>query len=1380
MGNRNTKTKIAAMAVFVMAWFSMLAQQPQDFEVISTEQGLSQGMVFAIMQDREGFLWIATKDGLNRYDGYHFRVFTNDPYDPWSLSNNHVRLITEDSKGRIWASMDNSGVNVYNKKTGRFHRIQHDADDLGSLSSNRVKFIREAPDGKMLVVTDNAGLDVLDVPVDFFEKNTPPRVTRMGFPDTNTTIRSLGIDKKGRIWINGFNRSLYRFETVGNRFTKVADGIDFIPGHANDDGSIWCNPGPYLWDGQSAFPLFDQPLEVYGGLDMHPDGTMWIITDKGLKSCDISKWKPDHPLPLPKPWMFDSPTPDLQTYAIDKAGNLWVGTSGYGLRKMNLDRSKFRHEAAGFSVRFLLPLSNTDFFLGAYPVEWWRLNNGKLDKKPTSWLEPETAVDGMLVSRSGEYYLWTNKGLKRYNPANRSLSHLPAIPDYGDKQPMYEDRRGNIWFAGFSGALSRLNPANGKVTTFNYKAPGGSVLANLYSTAFYEDREGTFWIGTEDGFVRARPKDGDPGAFDFAWFRNNPEDRNSLNYNHVSCFLDDPADPGRYLWICTKGGGLNRLDKKNGDFSHWTAENSGLPNNVVYGLLPDEAGNLWGSTNQGLFCATPAPHQKNEPSDHSPDNKKVTGRGYVFLNFTKKDGLQDNEFNTGAFAKLPDGTLAFGGVNGLNIFDPKEILVEGFEPKVFITNILVNNKPVLPGDGSGVLTNTIETSKSITLKHKQDILTLEFASLDFTNPGQNKYRYQLVGVDDAWVELGNRRAATFLHLPPGNYTFRLQGSNSRGMWSEHIASLDINNLPPWWRSWWAYLGYLVLLAAGVREYFRFSINRAKLKQQLAYETREAERVKELDALKTELYTNITHEFRTPLTVILGMAKQALDNPADHFRSGLEMIIRSGQSLLKLVNEMLDLSKLESGKMTLHMVQGDVISFLRYLVEAFHSLAESQRKNLYFRSDTDSFHMDFDPEKLRQIVSNLLSNALKFTPSGGDIYLTVGQQSLAGDSTKLVIIVKDTGIGIPEAHLDSVFDRFYQVEGGETLHVGGSGIGLALTRELVKHMGGEIMVKSPPDGAKNGSEFTVALPVKRSAEISMVVDEYAGTSYFGSLSGLPASDRSLSLSPNHSFSSALPLILLVEDNPDVVAYTASCLPDYRLLVAKNGQEGLDLAIETIPDLILSDVMMPLMNGIELCRRLKADHRTSHIPIVMLTAKADLESKLEGLEQGADAYLAKPFYKNELLVRIRKLLDLRQQLQKFYLGTAGLSEIAAPAKVQLATEKVEDAFVKKVRELVEMHLTDVNFSVEKLCREVHLSQSQLQRKLDALTGCAPNRFIRIIRLAKAKELLKYEDFTIAEVAFNCGFNDPGYFSRAFKLEFGMTAAEYREQQRLGDSP
>jgi signal transduction histidine kinase/DNA-binding response OmpR family regulator/ligand-binding sensor domain-containing protein len=1336
-----------------------VAQKPAAYESISIAQGLSQGMIFDMLQDAEGFIWAGTKNGLNRYDGYSFKVFVNDPYNSHSLSSNTIVKLFEDSKGRIWAGTENAGVNLYDKKSGVFYRITHSPANPTGLSGNGIKAIEELPDGRMLIATDAAGLNIVTITNDFLKKGAAPPVTRLSLPG-NTQVYGTGKDKNGIIRIGGMDGTVYQFNHKENSFILLPNAKLYNNGFLNKDGTVVINSNLFLDDGKSIVPLFDTKRMPEGNIIFRPNSALWELHHRELHFYDITRWEKGRAVDWNEKLPVDTTSRICYLFIIDRSGILWSGSVGYGLRKYNTGNAIFTTLVKGKSVRLIIPTVSNELFWVDYGYKWRHIIKDTQVIDAFKEIPAVEQIDNILISSKNDYWIKSDRtGYYAYNPATASLAAYPQInanQPFGKKQPFLEDSKGNIWLPGQDGMISIYNKAVKKLDSINIKKGSDKILC----TALFEDKAGVFWIGAENGFAKIVLSNSNISSAQIQWFYNNSNNRNSLGYNFVSCFLEDPFEPEKYLWLATKGGGLNRLDKITGDFFHLTAKD-GLPDEVVYGILTDDAGNIWGSTNKGIFCMTMG-KGNNTPS-------------YSFRNFTKSAGLQDDEFNTGAFAKLPDGNLAFGGINGVNVFNPAEILKSGFTPNVFISNILVGNQPVLPNDKTGVLQQTIEQSTSITLTHLQDILTLEFSSLDFTAPNQNKYRYQLAGIDKDWVESGTRRTATYLHLPAGKYVFKVQGSNSQGIWSNKIAELQITVLPPWWRSWWAYLFYILLLGFAIRAYFKFTVNRAKLKSQLNFEQLEAKRIKELDAVKTQLYTNITHEFRTPLTVILGMAQQVINKPDEHFNNGMDMIVRNGQSLLNLVNEMLDLSKLETGKMQLQPVNGDVINFLRYIVESFHSLAESQKKQLHFLADIDALYIAYDPEKIRQIVANLLSNALKFTPEKGNIYISVSENSLQHDehSATLIIKVKDTGIGIPEDQLQHIFDRFYQLDNSHTRKTEGTGIGLALTKELVKLMEGEITVKSPPTGANRGTEFTVVLPLKKiaAAENSItyttVKDEHPQAISIKKTTAFEIADE--------QHTKQKPLILLVEDNADVVAYTASCLPDCRLAVGKDGREGFDIAAEIIPDLIITDVMMPFVDGFELCRQLRHNEYTSHIPIIMLTAKADIESKIEGLEQGADAYLEKPFNREELLMRIKKLLELRKNLQHFYLKKAGLTNNnispAAAEEENIADTKFENEFVKKVREAIEEHLTETNFTVEQLCKLIFMSHSQLHRKLDALTGCSPNKFIRIIRLSKAKELLKKPAESIASIALDCGYSDPGYFARVFKQEYGVTPQEWR---------
>lgn len=1358
-------------------------QAQLKYEWLTTSDGLSQGYVHDILQDDDGFMWFATKDGLNRYDGYSFKVYTHDNYDPNSISNNTVRHLFEDSKGRIWASTDN-GLNIYDKSRDHFRKIMHDPKNENSLSDDKISMpIIELNDGRFLVIPEEQSFNIITLPDDFLNNNAAPDIVRLSTPVLQNVMH-LYKDSGGKVWLIADDK-LYEFMPADGSLIFRRNGAHFGQTFIDAGGDTWTN-NPFFSKIKDTtfYPLFSKDIaKGHGTFYFHEENKnrFWLgITDSmKLEVYDIKNWSENNPIDPEQSRVFSFSDITPTKFYKDRSGIIWMGTNGYGIRKYATDSEKFMHTAEGFSVRKILGLQNNQ----VYASGWGEIKRFDVEGKNITLKEDKMLFDNSENFVGRDQTLWKLRKKKiiegenlievieNIHPLTQTVKtyQIKLLKSETLTEAKFEDSKGYIWFTGFGGNMIILNPKTGEHKKFSINTePVNPMLNSATITALYEDGSGVFWAGTETGLAKIN--------FDFnssvqpkvSWYKTNSNDITALSYSHVTSILDDAFDKN-ILWVATKGGGLNRLDKQTNKFLHITTK-EGLCNNVVYGILNDDAGNIWGSTNNGIFCLLAKSNEENE--------------GWQFRHFTKAVGLQEDEFNTGAYTKLPNGNLAFGGVNGINIFNPAQVLQKGFVPQVFITKILIGNNEVLPFDKTGILQQSIERTKEITLNHLQDILTLEFSSLDFTAPAQNKYRYQLVGLDDEWVESGSRRTATYVHLPSGKYTFKVQGSNSQGEWSDNIAELKIVILPPWWRTWWAYLIYVAVAAIALRSYFKFRVNKAKLQTQLNFEQQEAKRVKELDAVKTQLYTNITHEFRTPLTVILGMANQVKNDPEKYLDNGVDMIVRNGENLLKLVNEMLDLSKLESGKMNLNLQNGDIIAYLRYIVESFQSLAAGQQKQFHFLSDIDELFIAFDAEKIRQIITNLFSNALKFTPVHGNIYVSISQDPIINsDKTFIEIKVKDTGVGIPENQLLHIFDRFYQLDNSHTREAEGTGIGLALTKELVNLMSGSIAVKSPPIGATKGTEFIIRIPATKinpADDVNNLMEIKLKRS-----NGIHSTEKTNAETFDAVITeNAVPLILLVEDNADVVAYTASCLPDYRLSVGKDGREGFEIATEIIPDIIITDVMMPHVDGFEMVKQLRADERTSHIPIIILTAKADVQSKLEGLERGADVYLEKPFHKEELLLRIRKLLELRKNLQQYYskqIGILSAEEFSTNKEAEIIPEnlpagqagKTEHAFVKKVREIVEANFNNYEFSVEQLCKLIFMSHSQLHRKLDALTGCSPNKFIRIVRLNKAKELLSNTSESIASISLDCGYNDPGYFTRVFKQEFGITPQEWRNK-------
>jgi signal transduction histidine kinase/DNA-binding response OmpR family regulator len=777
----------------------------------------------------------------------------------------------------------------------------------------------------------------------------------------------------------------------------------------------------------------------------------------------------------------------------------------------------------------------------------------------------------------------------------------------------------------------------------------------------------------------------------------------------------------------------------------------------------------------------------------------------VFKNYDVNDGLQSNEFNWHAHHLSRSGEMFFGGINGLNSFFPAAIQDNPHVPPVVFTGFQIFNRPVSFKEKKSPLSAPIAAAEAITLSHEQNVFSFEFAALDYADPAKNRYRYKMENFDRDWRDNGTRRMVTYTNLSPGEYVLRVQGANNDGVWNQTGAAIRIIITPPWWRTWWAYTLYAALFVAIMHSLRRYEMSRQRLKHQVEIERLQAEqqqletaRLQELDRMKSRFFANISHEFRTPLTLILGPAEQLEEEVAGaRAKEKLDTIRKNAQRLLRLINQLLDLSKLESGKMQLRAAPGDLVEFLRGLTFSFAALAERKRIALRFEARSEKLLAYFDRDKMEKIFSNLLSNAIKFTPEGGVVILDCGfeisdsaipdlglrhadSKDPAIQNPKSAIInVKDTGIGIPADKLARVFDRFYQVDTSSTREYEGTGIGLALVKELVELHHGTVSVAS---AVGKGSTFTVRLPLGKDhlapEEVLEISEQYSVTSEQLSVisdqspvtsNEQPATSDESERSGDPALAGQPALILLVEDHAEMRRFVRNELePNYRVLEAGDGEAGWQQAIEAIPDLVISDVMMPKMNGFELCRRLKSDERTSHVPVILLTAKADQPDKLAGLETGADDYLAKPFDSQELLARVKNLIAPRRALRERFKSQVVLK----PSEIAITS--VDEAFLKKVMAAVEKHLAEEEFDVETLCREVGISRPQLHRKLTALTGRAANELIRTMRLQRAADLLAKNAGTIAEIAYMVGFSSQGYFTKCFQEQYGLTPREYAKKK------
>jgi len=1322
-------------AIVSVSCFSQ--EQTLHFEKYGVENGLPNGQILDIMEDRLGFVWLATIDGLVKFDGYNFKAYNHAPEDNSSIPSSIVHQIMEDSKGGIWVVTE-GGLSIYHRKSDNFRLLL--PGGYPDTPGNVVRRVIEDRNHSIWAGTLK-GLFTFNAQDSTFLSVANPIGTR-----EKIDIRCIMQDAKGRIWAGG-DHGLLQVDTQNNRLEQIS--LDLHSPNApswgciifdiEEDGSgnLWLatNVGTKIWHpGKNKLlptPLPDS-LANQSVFDILVDRQqiLWLaFQHKGLAYLDIKNNYTRHF--QRSPYLVNGLASDqLSSLMLDKAGNLWIGMTG-GCQKINLSAVKFPL----YQIKPNMEASENTIYRVHQDNKggiWTTTLNGKLFYAHALGMKPRRIFySGMHHALNFTFYysapdniVWAihgKNGVHTFNEAKRTWQKV----DLGDtintwpNLCLFEDMLapGILWIGNVWGLCKvdkrshrrqwfypsdEIPSVNGVINSM-IQLPDGNILANV----------GSFNIGTLALFDQTAKK-----------FKPLIFSKDKPGKPEIIAVRNFTLTKEHGVWMALPKG-LANYDVKNGKYRILTSKD-GLPTTSVVSVLSDERDNIWVAYDGWL-------------SKYMPANDSIVS----FDVRAEMEGFYSNSCSKG-----PDGQLFFGGSSGFMSFHPDSIVLNTTPPRVVLTGFKVLNRSRHFGTAP-------ELIQHITLFHRDNIFSFQFATLNFIDSKNVQYKYKLEGFSEEWVDAGADRTATYTNLNAGDYTFRVISNNRDGVWNEKGLAIKLTILPPLWKTWWAYTLYAALILSSLYFAYRFQLRR-KL------EHAEALRLKEFDFVKTRLYTNITHEFRTPLTVIGGMVEQIKENPGKWLEEGLEMIRRNSRSLLRLVNQMLDLSKLESGSLPVYLIHDDILLYLKYLCESFHSYAESKNIRLQFETELKECSMDYDPEKVEQIVSNLLSNAIRFTPEGGSVTLNAQMQA-SGDF--LEIRVSDTGIGISEDHLPFVFDRFYQAEhSAESHHEGGTGIGLALTKELVKLLGGRIDVSSTQE---EGTEFTVWLPLRQQGVVAKQIIRSAPSEI---------GDKEW-FTPHSSSETELPILesresgdhlLLIEDNADVVRYLSACLGEqYHLSVASDGVQGLEQALEHIPDLIISDVMMPRMDGFEVCAALKQDERSSHIPVILLTAKGDMASKLEGLQHGADVYLVKPFNKEELLIRVQNLLESRRSLRAHYLALA--AHPSAPAEPNAPAQ--ENAFVLKVRGIIEAHLTDPNLDVERLCREVGMSNSNLHRKLTALTGHSANRFVRYIRLTKACALLHDPELTIVAVAYDCGFNDPVYFARAFRQEFGMSPSEWR---------
>lgn len=1331
------------------------------FVNFTTKDGLSSSTVNAVIKDRYGFMWFATDDGLNKFDGMRFTVYRHNVNDSTSLRSNRVLALYEDKSGDLWVGTS-VALSRYDRKTNAF--VHHDftgghaaraicsdrsgnlwigsygglfrfnpstsalkrfaAEDpvRGHLVSNTITSIYEDNQGQLWVGT-NAGLQIYQPATEQFllfknDLKDPHSIS-------DHVIKAIVQDQKGDVWIGTTDGGLNKFIAADSTFKSYV--------HIDGDPSSLRNNRIYC-------------------IAPEPGGKLWVGTENGLDIFDPATGTAQHVVDDSRN-KYSLKGKSLRSFYIDTAGIYWVGTFQSGVSKYDKNLTSFQLvqsnplDPSGLSSPKVTSFADgpggsvyigtDDGGLSLYDPSTGLFRKISLGQNGLTILSLERSGDDLWIGtyRHGIYVLNTVSGSIRHFTKEDGISNLSSNEIFALKR----DRYGNIW-AGTNGqSVDVYNPKKGTFQPFETyadNAKGDKPAVSAFVRAIEEDNAGNIWIASIGRGIDV-----------FNPVMKTLKLYNRFNTNlpieDIHAFL---ATNDQRVWLGTAGNGLYYFDQASNGFKS-IETNQHLPNSMIFKILQDDAGKIWFSTNKGIS---------------SFDVKTKTLRNYTYEN-----GLQQSSFTPGAGLRTANGDLYFGGLDGFNYFAPSGLNYNFNIPKIAFTGLKVDNKDILPGNG--IINTDISIADEIRLKYGQNF-SIDFTALDYTNPTECQYSYFLDGFDKKWSDVGALKTVVFTNLDPGNYKLLVKATNPNEGWSTDAKEIVIYITPPFWRTTYAYLLYFAIVIAilgGIRyrgiqklkRKFSDEHERLKIKQLIDEERKEAERQRSFDQAKIKFLTNLSHEFRTPISLISGPVENLLNNEADREKAGqLHMVKRNARRLLNLVNQLLDFRKLEEKELRLDKVQADIVGFAREVSESFKDLADRRRVRFVFVAEIEAYFTEFDKDKIERILFNLLSNAFKFTGADGEVMVRIERAEPGKEG--IVIHVTDTGVGMSSADRDHVFERFFQGEGAADVMNQGSGIGLSITREFVRLHGGSIDVSSI---LGKGSDFVVWLPLPLIAakkEMPLLnTDE-------NDLSPVNATeDKGIGFETDEVIK-----VLLIEDNEDFRLYLKDHLtPHYKVIEAADGKEGWQKALSLHPNIIISDISMPNMDGITLSNKIKADKRTSHIPIILLTAMTGDANQIKGLKTGASDYLTKPFSADILKVKIRNILLLSHQLKETY--ERRIKVETAPVEIQSENDKL----LLKVTEYIEQKIDDDSLSVEQLSKHLFMSRATLYNKLVDLTGETPVEFIRSVRLKKAAELLESSDMRIVEVSYAVGFATPSYFTKAFKLKYNISPSEYAALKR-----
>lgn len=1342
------------------------------FRQMDVQDGLSDNKVYAIFKDAEGFLWFRTEAFMNRYDGVSFRHF-HQPSDLRSdLTTNTNIHYASNPTGLIFAT-NNENLAIFDPKTESFlPNVQGFFQEMGFHDAVRMVFIDEQKrywirtDAESLYYQEEVSgewIRVLDGSNRYWMQQG--YVQCLTLIDQNAWILTdagmllcFDMETKNIVFEDDYllGRNLNDFSRrLGSvRMTVRADdkGNLFVQ---HDKGVLYFETTTKEWT--DLFPEYADNYNLFTCMEMDLYGNVWVGTgQEGFFVIHQENRAIEHH-PTITLGYDQSIRSDISSIFMDRDGGVWMGTTFSGVCYYHPGLNKFAQQRIASTtlgptgpyknVKCFSEFQDGRIFVGTVDGGYlFDSKNGQYESMPSLNLDSKDGYNVMIQSQiDSNNRLWIatlyhglicyDKGAVRvFKPDPQEPSTIPE----SNIRSVLIDSKQRMWVAPINFGVGLFNPDNGHFERLIDRYP--EMVTHKHIPSMCEMPNGDILFCSTKGFFKL---DASTNRFVF-----NDSKLLSISSN-LAQINNAYVDSRGLLWVCTQDG-LCMYDMRRDRFRILHVED-GLPNNCVQAIEEDSKGILWISTYKGL----------------SKLEVELVGQYYRthFVNFTDYDGLQGNSFNFHAHLKASDGRLYFGGFAGFNYFFPETVRVFEADVNPVITELSLFNKPVMLNqkyNGRVLLSEAINKIQRLKLKYNENFIALDFSALNYLEPAQTVYRYRLEGVDENWVELRSKRGrAAYTDLNPGTYTFYLQASNIGAEWGDAYTQLMIQISPPFWKSLYANVFYLILLMTSLVLFVRFL--RIRHQRRLEEDTlKERGRQKEeLDQMKFQFFTNISHEFRTPLTLIMTPLDNLIRNlghtiPLDvhGLRQQLAPIQRNAQTLLSLVNQLLDFRKIEVSGEHLLLAQGDMVEFAHIVCSEFTESARLRNIYLYFETPEKSAIMAFDKDKMQKIFNNILSNALKYTSESGFIRIELwkenGSDSEIGD---LMMRFSDSGMGIDPEDLPFIFERFYQSKHKDASDQQGSGIGLHLVREYVKLHQGEVRVESV---LGKGTVFTVRIPMNLASEEMLL-----------NTNNEQHSQEVVDEKLHPAMGSALKRLLLVEDNEEFRLFLKEQLAHhYQIIEARDGMEAFDFAVDKQPDLIVSDLMMPKRDGLELCKMLKADLRTSHIPVIILTARSADEYKLSGYEVGADYYLTKPFHLDLLLLRIASLVEHQEERQKLFQKTIDVE----PSAITVNT--LDEKLIKDALKLIEDHMSDTEFSVDELASELGMSRGHLYRKLVAITGKSPIEFMRLMRLKRAAQLLRDGKMSVNDVTYMVGFNNPKYFRKYFKEAFGLSPSQYAD--------